>query len=272
MRIGIIGLGSIGTRHLNNLTEIGGHELFVYDPVLTVPALTTIESFWAWNPEAVLICTPPEHHYDYAASCIRSQVHVFIEKPITQDQREADHLRHLAKQYNVQLAVGYQLRWLLNKNYGRISVGRDAYFTSKQDMSQWPSQYKKDPLVEFSHEIDLAIHLYGSVEAVAMYQQDSSCIIRLRHIAATSCIYLDWGSTIFKRDLYVDGELSWEFDKEENDVAYRHELVAFIRACEGKAFDYRLCGAAQAAHVVKIIEACRISVMTCSVVRLGVSV
>ena len=271
MRIGIIGLGSIGTRHLNNLTEMGGHKLAVYDPVLTEHAFATIESFWACEPEAVVICTPPEHHYNYAAQAIRRNIHVFIEKPIATAEGQAHMLVSLAKHHNVQLAVGYQLRFLLHKNYRQISCGKDAYFTSTQDMSQWPSQYQKDPLEEFSHEIDLAIHLYGVVDAVAMHQIDSSCIIRLRHVGAVSCIHLDWGSTIFKRDLYVDGELSWQFDKKENNFAYKQEIHSFIRACEGKGFDYRLCGGAQAGHVVKIIEACRLSDLTCSVVRLGVS-
>lgn len=270
MRIGIIGLGSIGTRHMTNLASLGGHQLAGYDPALTEPGFHTLESFWAWNPEAVLICTPPEHHYDYAAMAIRARIHVFIEKPITQDQREADHLLHIAKQYKVQLAVGYQLRWLLDEHYGRVSAGKDAYFESRQDMSKWPSQYKKDPLEEFSHEIDLAVHIYGPVEAVAMHQVNNSCMIRLRHIDASSGIFLDWGSKEFKRNLIVDGKPVWEFHRENNDNAYKLEIQAFVAACEGKGFDYRLCGGAQAAHVVQIIEACRLSANTCSVVGVGV--
>jgi len=264
MRIAIFGMGSIGQRHATNLREMGGHELLLSDPFKQEYGVTA-EAVWDWKPEAVLICTPPDAHYALALNAIRKKVHVFIEKPITTSAHEADVLQWEAKNFGVQLAVAYQLRWQL----GHIPGNADLSWDCRQDMRQWASRYEKDVLMEFSHEIDAATFIHGPVEAVTASTNKWGWRVILRHIQYVSCITIcPYAVDEYRRTCHSTyGEL-WAFDQAKNDQAYKDELTAFLDVCRGGPWDDRLCSGAEAAHVVRIIEAAKESARDCKVVSL----
>jgi predicted dehydrogenase len=154
MKIGIIGFGSIGQRHTENLIDLGGHELKACDPMFAMKAyayksqyvdIVPLKELWGWKPKAVLICTPPDSHAALALAAIRQKIHTFIEKPVATTIDDADLIRWEAKNSGVQLAIGYQLAWQL----GDVPSGKDVTWECSQDMSRWPSRYEKDVLLEF---------------------------------------------------------------------------------------------------------------------------
>lgn len=277
MRLAVFGLGSIGMRHVRNLLEMGETDIFGCDPRIgeggfsctPIQGTNNAEMVWQWKPEAVLICTPPEEHWWVAEGALLHLAHVFVEKPVASTLSEAAALL-LTSQFGASkkkvVAVGYQLRWQIDN----LPSNRDMAWECSQDMSQWPSQYPKDVLLEFSHEIDAACYLNGPVEAVCAFQEPNGWEIRLRHLSNWSVIRLNPFSKNRKRKAYelTSGNLVWEFNEAANASAYRSELSAFLAACQGDQLDPRLCTLPQAVHVMKIIEACRRSVECYEVVKL----
>ena len=91
MRTLIIGLGSIGERHLTVLQSLGERDIAVLRsrglPPRSVDeaSFTTLRSWEeaiAWKPEAVIICTPTSRHAEEAARCLQLGWHVLVEKPL----------------------------------------------------------------------------------------------------------------------------------------------------------------------------------------------
>ena len=273
MKIGIVGLGSIGQRHMRNLLEMGETDLLGCDTRIGEPGFScapiqgvnNLGMLWAWKPEAVLICTPPDSHAALARAAIQQKIHTFIEKPVATNIADADALRWEARMNGVQVAVGYQLRWQLNG----IARGADLAWECAQDMRAWPSQYQKDVLSEFSHEIDAAVFKRGPVEAVAARKLWQRWELKLRHLDGVSEISIqpETDGEYIRRCYDRNGKV-WEFDQARNDQAYKDELVAFLGACHGGEWDDRLCTGAQAAHVVRIIAAAKTAANDCCVVTL----
>lgn len=66
------------------------------------------------NPDikAVMVCTTPEStHYPITKDCLLAGKHVLIEKPIAQNEDEADELIELAEKKGLVLTVGYSQRF-----------------------------------------------------------------------------------------------------------------------------------------------------------------
>ena len=282
MKLAIIGCGSIGKRHLNNLLEMKELELFAYDrdedrlaelSGLSVQSSHKIVRLWEWKPDAVIICTPPDHHYRIALQALTKECHVFCEKPLATNYADAKRMTDEARARGKVLACGYQLRFTdLHLEFERWKWDRDLVITHYQDMSTWPSQYKKDMLEEFSHEIDTAVYFNGPVKALMAFRNGLGWQLELTHLHARSSMNLFAGNTLGIVRMVSGykggaGTGRWHFDQQDNDDAYKKELAQFIRACTDGIMGNQLCAAAEAAHVVRIIEACRESAKYHSVVR-----
>ena len=278
-KIAVFGLGSIGQRHVKNLLEMGETDLLGCDvrtgdegfmPDLPIPITSAASMVWDWEPDVVLVCVPPVGHYAIANRAIQAGAHVFIEKPMATTVLECEHLRFQAKDEGVQLAVGYQLPFHVLPFGARWTGTETLHVAHAQDMGQWPSQYQKNVLGEFSHELALACYVHGPVKELAAYEREAGLRwnIELKHLHARSSVQLFAGPGPYLRTGFVGGHSAWCFNKEDNDQAYKDELRAFLDACHGKGWDDRLCSGAEAAHVVRIIEACRESTRECKVVRI----
>lgn len=275
MRLGVIGLGSIGMRHVRNLLELGEEDVFGCDTRIgeqgfsctPIQGTNSVDMLWQWKPEVVLICTPPESHFGLCRDALSNDAHVFCEKPLSVDVKGAGWLCLYAEARRRHLAVGYQLRFQL----GHIPSGPDLTWECSQDMSQWPSQYQKNVLLEFSHEIDAACYVNGPVRAVWAEEDRYGWFIRLQHFSCVSTILINPQAKQACRDCYTPtlGRV-WTFDHAQNDQAYKDELTVFINAVhDGSPFmDKRLCTGPQAAHVLRIIEACQRSQQNYEVVQL----
>lgn len=94
MKILIIGVGSIGTRHFKNLSGMGFNDIIVCDPdkgklknilaIKNVPIYQNIKvALKKEKPEIVLVCTPPRLHAKLAGLALNIGANVFIEKPFS---------------------------------------------------------------------------------------------------------------------------------------------------------------------------------------------
>src|SRR6185312_6285774 len=88
MRIGVIGLGSMGKRRVRDQISLG-NEVVGVDPradrreqahdMFGVEAVCDFEALVRRRPDAIVISTPPDRHFDYYSLCYDAKVPFFSE-------------------------------------------------------------------------------------------------------------------------------------------------------------------------------------------------
>lgn len=120
-KIALVGLGYLGKIHLRILCEGTGWELSgIYDintklrdelaAQYQVKAFSSLEELLE-NCDAVDIVTPSNTHFEIAEKCIMAGKHVFIEKPVTSELKDAKRLRDLSLEAGVIIQVGHVERF-----------------------------------------------------------------------------------------------------------------------------------------------------------------
>jgi len=193
-RILIVGLGSIGKRHVRILQEIVPNvEITVLRhkecqdlSVLGIKnCVTNIIQALKFKPQAAIISNPASFHIDVATQLAQEHVHLLIEKPISNSTKGVAELIDICSNNGTVLMTGYNLRFLPSLLKFR-SLLRDGFcgsvFSVRAEVGQYlpswrpESDYKKDVsanatlgggvLLELSHEIDYMRWLFGEVEWV----------------------------------------------------------------------------------------------------------
>jgi len=121
LRIGVIGAGRLGSIHARIYTEIPQVKLVGVCDVLTERAHILADSHGARVfqdyrellplVDAVTVASPTNTHSGIAKVAIRMGKHVLVEKPVTDDLRQARALNTLAARHNVILQVGHVERF-----------------------------------------------------------------------------------------------------------------------------------------------------------------
>jgi predicted dehydrogenase len=122
LRIGVIGVGVMGSNHARVLAGLSGVALAgVCDPdperagfvarTLGCPAVATVEELLDLPLDAVSIAAPTELHHQIALQCIARNVHVLVEKPIASTVAEGQEIVAAARRAGVTLMVGHVERF-----------------------------------------------------------------------------------------------------------------------------------------------------------------
>ena len=117
LRIGVIGVGHLGSLHakmlsgipdvcLSGVYDIDGEKAARIAAEFKSAAFTDVDALVA-SSDAVTIATPTTTHAEVARRAIEQGKHVFIEKPITQSVDEASALCSLAARRGVIIQVGH---------------------------------------------------------------------------------------------------------------------------------------------------------------------
>ena len=170
--IGIIGLGSIGMRHKENLWKhLGQTEVIGYDPD---PA-KQVGTGWVIDDlskmiemcDVVIVASPTELHLDHLTRILEISgiLGVFMEKPIA-DREIPPSIIHELKDPSFPFMVGYNLRFhscvkKAKEWMERIGDPLWANFTLGQH-SEKPPYLRDGVVLNWSHEIDLCLYLLGS--------------------------------------------------------------------------------------------------------------
>ncbi len=115
--VGVIGVGHLGKIHaglyrevdLANLVGIYDSDIKKAEEIaddLNVTAYKDIDQLFQ-KTEAVNIVTPTSTHFDLARQALGHDCHLFIEKPITEREHEAEEIIRLAKEKNRIIQVGH---------------------------------------------------------------------------------------------------------------------------------------------------------------------
>jgi predicted dehydrogenase len=168
MRLAIIGLGSIGMRHLKNALalgcDVGVSDLDLEREAEVVAAHPTTHAcsyYFAPNDyDAAIIATPYDWHLSVASMFIQCRVPVFVEKPLGSLDQIEDWRRLVQESQGLVTQVGYQCRFhpsaIDMKSRGPAWRGE---FECAVDMRSWPGKAYGPLLLEASHDMDLALWL-----------------------------------------------------------------------------------------------------------------
>ncbi|NPB04154.1 MAG: Gfo/Idh/MocA family oxidoreductase [Thermotogae bacterium] len=173
VKVGVVGVGYLGSLHVKRLKEIPLANLVgIYDidtqkgksvaeeyGILSFPSLEDLIE----EVEAVVVAAPTTAHYTIAKSCILSNRHVFVEKPLTDSLKTAAEIVHLSRERGVKVQVGHVERFnpafLAAKDY---IVGRVFFIESVRMSAYNPRGTDVDVILDLMiHDIDLTLSLMG---------------------------------------------------------------------------------------------------------------
>ena len=193
MKILIIGDGSIGKRHISNLTKIGKIKIIVHtkrkkDNFLkknNCSVFSKLENCLKEHPDAAVICNETSIHAKIATKLAKNNMHIFIEKPLSNSLIEINQLKKIVKSKRIITHVGCVLRFhpILKKTKEIIekkSIGKIKFLHAENGsyLPDWhPNEdYKKSYAARLDlgggviltciHELDYLIWLFGKIDTV----------------------------------------------------------------------------------------------------------
>jgi len=201
-RVAVLGLGSIGRRHAENLINLGV-VVTAHDPGpmagrtaegLGIKLLHNRNEALA-NADAVIVASPNENHLDDVQAAFDAGCHVLCEKPVAHlISTDVLALPKLFESKNLVFACGFNLRFnaaiLKARNWikdGRIGAVLWARFIQSSYLPDWRPgadyrhNYAADPVTggvifDVIHEIDLIRFLLGEAEAIGAVSRNSGML------------------------------------------------------------------------------------------------
>jgi predicted dehydrogenase len=206
MRLGVIGLGFMGSVHLKALRGVQNVELAAVcshsEKALSgdlsniqgnlggpgevmdfahIKKFRDIEALFA-DPdiEAVDICLPSDLHAPVAIEAMRAGKHVLVEKPMALDGESAERMIEESNRNQRTLMTAQVLRFFPaymvlrdSINQGQLGLIRSASFRRRCAAPAWGGGWLKDPARSgggvfdlLIHDVDIAIHLFGLPETI----------------------------------------------------------------------------------------------------------
>jgi UDP-N-acetylglucosamine 3-dehydrogenase len=122
LRVGVVGVGVMGSNHARVLSGLAGVQLVgVADPdrrqagfvagALGTDAVDDVDALLPLGIDAVTIAAPTHLHHDIALTCIKRGIHVLVEKPIATNPAEGRSIVAAARRAGVTLMVGHVERF-----------------------------------------------------------------------------------------------------------------------------------------------------------------
>ncbi len=192
-RVLIVGLGSIGMRHLRLAREllptadirVLRHQRKKEIPEFANGSFFSLEDALAFSPHIAVIASPAPFHLDTALPLASAGVHILIEKPLSTSAEGVMQLLKTSKEHHAILQVGYNLRFLPSLQCFRnllIEAVIGNVLSVRCEIGQYlpswrlGSDYRQGvtankelgggALLELSHEIDYLRWIFGDVEWV----------------------------------------------------------------------------------------------------------
>jgi predicted dehydrogenase len=172
LRIGVVGVGHIGSNHARLYADSPAEFTAIYDVDLTrgrhiaekyrVKAAKSLAEF-ADMVDAISVATPTSTHYEIAKELLGLGKHLLVEKPIAENTAHASELAELAQKSGLVLQVGHVERFnpVLTALEGRLSHPR---FIEAHRLSPYPGRSTDIGVVLdlMIHDLEIILHLVRS--------------------------------------------------------------------------------------------------------------
>ena len=249
MKILIIGLGSIGRRHLDILQRKYDHDIYVLRSghgLEPTPAGVTEVRDWpdiGGTPDIAFVTNPTHMHICTAIECAKRGINLFIEKPIDVSSHNLGKLVSVVREKGLAAYVAYPFRFheglyglkvrtAYLKLRGRQFV-EGAEIVCKTNYKKW-QPYKGEHrrkhngvLLELSHEIDIAQWFFGAITGIRGFSGDTTADLMLKCAGVDKEIRvkLDMGSEVEERYVVIDGEC---FYYAADGQMYEHQIDYYL--------------------------------------------
>jgi len=166
LRVALVGCGQIADAHLQEIAKVRSAQVVATcdahrDLAMQAAARFQVPAYYdnlsvmlaEVRPDVVHLATPAHTHFDLARQCLTTGANVYVEKPFTQDAKEAETLIAIANERGLKVCVGHdQLfdpAWLMLKK--RVDAGEIGAVTHVESVLGYPisgqfgSQVAGDP-------------------------------------------------------------------------------------------------------------------------------
>ena len=247
MQIAVVGQGSIGKRHSENLMNLG-HKVVPID----------LDDRLNFEVDCAFICTPTQFHCEQAWEYLSRNIPTFIEKPLGWNLEELNNLYEQIKDKDVISMVGCNLRFhpairdakeVVGKHrviFARAEYGYYLPFWRRGDYtkSYSASQYG-GIILDDIHEVDYLYWLFGEIDQIKIiYGKVSDLEIEEEDIAETSLLFKNGVSASVHQDYLCKNyhrELTLHFGHERvnfrippTNLMYKKEIEYFINCVQHK--------------------------------------
>ena len=249
-RVGVVGVGHIGSNHARLYAEIPAADFTaVYDVDLArasaiakkygVAAAKSLEEF-AELVDAASVSTPTSSHHQIALALLRRGKHLLIEKPIAENPQHATELAELAARNQLILQVGHVERFnpVLSALEARLTHPR---FIEAHRLSSYPNRSTDIGVVLdlMIHDLEIILHLVRSpvqnIDAVGVpVLSRGEDIANARIRFENGCVANVTSSRISPermrkiRVFQEDAYLSLDYEKQSGEI-YRRESGKITR-------------------------------------------
>ena len=264
MKIGVIGAGRWGKKHIDEYSQMKDAELIWVSDIseknlkicqeqFNIPNVSTDYNLvLSSDVQAVSICTSNETHFQVCKDALQAGKHVLVEKPLTLRSREAYNLVEIAKDNKRLLAVGHLFRYnnainevkkLVQNNY----FG-DLFYLRLQWTIQWIPQLYPDKQLDII--VDMMPHLYDIMNYITgLWPKNITCFGKAfikKDLEDTAFIICE-----FPNNIITHSEISWTLPEKVREVdvigrkasakikAVDQEVTIFKNTNEGKKLDIK---------------------------------
>lgn len=205
LKLCLVGVGSIGRRHLRLLHERDDTALSVVEPfepsweqtlqeVGTFPRYLSMEEALEKElPDAVVIATPHGMHAAMAIQALRAGVHVFCEKPMSDSLDECVAMLHAAQKSAKVFSVGFMFHFdpFIRKVQELVDCGRigkvlyyssrfATYLTLLRSITRHQAHTPYSIAMDCIHDTDLLCWITGRVPDYAVSNHIEAGDLELR--------------------------------------------------------------------------------------------
>ncbi|PLV59144.1 inositol 2-dehydrogenase [Thermotoga sp. KOL6] len=184
MRLGVIGLGRIGTIHAENIMKLDDVELYAISDVREDHLKKMAERFNVARAyvdpyeliedqkvDAVLVCSSTDTHADLVVACAKAKKHVFCEKPLSLILEDVNKMIEEAKKNKVILFVGFNRRF--DRNFRKVKEAVEKGTIGEPHILRITSRDPEPPPIDYIrvsggifldmtiHDFDMARYVMG---------------------------------------------------------------------------------------------------------------
>jgi predicted dehydrogenase len=243
MLIAVLGCGSIGIRHIQNILHLNYRDLIAFDPLLQarhkiekeikIPVLGSLAEVWEHKPDVAFITAPTDQHIELGCQAARQGCHLFIEKPLSHSMDKIALLLDEVKKRGLITMVGCNMRFhpgplTVKKMIEIEAIGKPiaariqtgSYLPNWRPWQDFRQGYSASPesggaLLDCIHEIDLALWYFGRATVLGSVSLPATSIglktdglseILLRHASGVvSSVHLNFIQRDYRRSCQIIG-------------------------------------------------------------------